>query len=230
MKERIYSIPLTDALNEGCGCILCTIEKKLQEDAVSYYLGPSLMEPDNREITNDKGFCPTHLKMLLSGNNRLGLALILETHMLELAKKIKPVKKSGLFSKDTDAVLTSQSLFNAVKSCALCDKLNMQMKDVAGNLAYLWKEENDFRNMFEQNGNLCLEHASLVISVCDDELGGKKREEFIKIILEGQKNALNELYDDLHAFTLSFDYRNTEKPSKKVNESVDSTVKHLSKF
>ena len=35
MKERIYSIPLTDALREGDGCILCTIEKKLEEDALA---------------------------------------------------------------------------------------------------------------------------------------------------------------------------------------------------
>ena len=35
MKERIYSIPLTDALKENCGCILCTLEKQLEEYAVN---------------------------------------------------------------------------------------------------------------------------------------------------------------------------------------------------
>ena len=230
MKERIYSIPLTDALRENCGCILCTIEKKLEEDAAIYYLGPSLMEPDNREITNDKGFCKRHMKMLLEGANRLGLALMLETHISELKKKIKPALKQTLFSKSTDALLTASTIQEAIDSCALCDKLSAQMKDAAGNLSYLWKEDKDFRRMFEESANLCLEHSALVLSVCDKELGGKKREEFINMILDGQKNELDALYDDLHSFTLFFDYRNTEKPSKKVSESVESAVKYLSKF
>ena len=62
MKERIYSIPLTEALEENSGCPLCTLEKKLQEQAVEYFLGPSMMEPDSREMTNEKGFCKNHKK------------------------------------------------------------------------------------------------------------------------------------------------------------------------
>lgn len=230
MKERIYSIPLTDALNENCGCILCSIEKKLEEDGVTYFLGPSLMEPDNREMTNDKGFCRRHLNMLLDGNHRLGLALILETHVKELSKKLEMKNKTGIFSKGTDTKKMSEDALSTVHSCALCDKLSSQMKDAAGNLAYLWNEESDFKAKFESSSALCPEHMALALSVCDKELGGKKRDEFAKMLLSQQKKALDSLYDDLHAFTLSFDYRNTGKPDKNVSESVQRTVRHLTKY
>ena len=230
MKERIYSIPLTDALNDGCGCILCIIEKKLEQDGITYFLGPSLMEPDNREITNDKGFCRRHLNMLLEGNHRLGLALILETHVKAFSKKLNIKKKSGLFPKGIDTDAMSRDLYNALHSCALCDKLSSQMADAAGNLAYLWDKESDFKNKFENSSALCPQHMALALSACKKELSTKKCEEFTQLLINQQKNTLDSLYDDLHAFTLSFDYRNTEKPDKNIADSVPRAVKHLTKF
>ena len=124
MKERIYSIPLTDALRENCGCILCTLEKKLESDALEYFLGPSMMEPDGRELTNEKGFCRRHLPMLFEKGNRLGLALVLETYVKELSEKITVEKKNGFMKKGYDASLTAKKLTDAAVSCALCDKMN----------------------------------------------------------------------------------------------------------
>lgn len=231
MKERIYSIPLTDALRENCGCILCTLEKKLEGDALGYFLGPAMMEPDIREITNEKGFCRRHLPMLFDKGNRLGLALVLETHVKELSEKMTAEKKSGFMQKGHDAALTAKKLLDTAKSCALCDKMNSQMDDAAGNLAYLWEQDSDFRDLFMLQGKLCPEHAGLVISVCDKEISGKLRDAFIESILYNQKKQLDSLYDDLHEFVLSFDYRNTEKPlSEKVSQSVQNAVKYLSKY
>lgn len=230
MKERIYSIPLTDALRDGCGCILCTIEKKLEADALEYFLGPSMMEPDGRELTNEKGFCRRHLPMLFDKGNRLGLALVLETHVKELSDKIELVKKSGFMQKGYDGQLTAKKIADTVSSCTLCDKLNAQMTDAAGNLAYLWEQEKDFRTMFENRGSLCPDHAATVLDVCEKEISGKNRDAFIEAIVNTQKKQLDELYDDLHEFVLSFDYRNAEKPlSDKASQSVQNAVKHLSK-
>lgn len=230
MKERIYSIPLTDALNEGCGCILCTLEKKLEQDAVTYFLGPSLMEPDNREITNDKGFCPRHMKMLVEGNHRLGLALILETHVKEFSKKMELKKNTGVFAKGIDTRSSAQAILKSVKSCALCDKLNSNLRDAAGNLAYLWNAEPDFKKKFEESGELCAEHMALVLSVCEKELSGKKRDEFASTLISMQKKILDTLYEDLHSFTLAFDYRSSGKPDEKATSSIPRAVEYLTKF
>lgn len=230
MKERIYSIPLTDALRENCGCILCTIEKKLEDDALNYFLGPAMMEPDTREITNEKGFCRRHLPMLFDKGNRLGLALVLETHVKDMSDKLKAEKKSGFGKKKNDAGLTAKKLLDRASSCALCDKMNAQMEDAAGNLAYLWEQEADFRDLFMLQGTLCPEHAGLVLSACDKEISGKLRDAFIESIIYSQKKQLDSLYKDLHEFVLSFDYRNSDKPlSDKASKSVETAVKYLSK-
>lgn len=227
MKERIYSIPLTDALRENCGCIMCTLEKNLEENAIQYFLGPSLMEPDGRELTNKEGFCRRHMKMLLEGNHRLGLALMLETHIPELIKNFK-LKKKGVFG-SYDLKEASEKLYAAQKSCAVCNKLSSQLTDAARNLVYLWKQEEDFKKGFEESSGLCLEHMALVLSVCEKELG-TKASEFAKMLVNLQKSRFTELKDDVHEFTLSFDYRNTQKPSEKVASSVNTAAQMLVKF
>ncbi|MBE7054592.1 MAG: hypothetical protein E7392_00575 [Ruminococcaceae bacterium] len=231
MKERIYSIPLTEALEENCGCILCTLEKRLEEQACEYFLGPSMMEPDSREITNEKGFCRRHMRMLFDRNNRLSLALMLETHVKETQNKLTVKKDKGLLNKKSAAFLTGEDIYSITKSCALCDKLNSQMYAAAGNLAYLWSCEDDFRKKFESTGGLCLEHTALVLSACDNELHSKKKDEFIKLLISMQQEELSRLYDNLHAFTISFDYRNAGKElSQNEKESVHTAIKHLTKY
>lgn len=231
MKEHIYSIPLSEALEQNCGCILCILENKLEEQAVEYFLGPSMMEPDGRELTNEKGFCRRHMGMLFEKKNRLGLALMLETHVRELEKKLGVSKKAGIFSKESAAGLTSDSIYKITNSCALCDKLNSQMSDAAGNLAYLWDKEEDFCKMFENSAGLCLEHTALAAKSCDGELGGKKKDEYLSLLIKKQKEQLASLYEDLHGFTLSFDYRNADKElSQGEKESVHTAVKHLTKY
>ncbi|HOK42309.1 MAG TPA: DUF6062 family protein, partial [Thermoclostridium caenicola] len=89
MKERIYTIPITEAFEQDTECPLCVCEKKLEQDALEYALGPSLMEPDSRMETNRMGFCAHHFtKLYNSQKNRLGLGLIIETHLAEQAAVI----------------------------------------------------------------------------------------------------------------------------------------------
>lgn len=231
MKEHIYTIPITEALVENCGCILCTIEKKLENDALEYFLGPSLMEPDGRELTNKNGFCKKHFDAMLTRNNRLGLALMLETHLGEIAKNIEPKKKGGMFSKESAASLTADGIYAITDACALCDKVAEQMRAVANNLAYLWGREDEFKNKFEASNGLCLKHTALAIEMSNGAIGGKAREEYIETLIDMQKDKLNKLSQDVHAFTLSFDYRNAGKKltDDEVN-SVANAIKHLTEY
>ncbi len=230
MKERIYSIVLTDALNEECGCLLCTLEKRFEEDACEFFLGPAMMEPDHRELTNEKGFCKRHLPMLFDKGNRLGLALVLETHVKELSKKFVLAKKNGFMKKAFDAQAISDNLMLSCTSCAMCDKINTQLKEAAANFAYMCDEEKDFRDKFEKQGLLCPEHTCLVLSVCEKEVKSKNRDAFIEMLAKKQEDFLNGLYDDLHEFVLSFDYRNAGKElSENASTSVQNAVNHLSK-
>ena len=54
--EKIYMIPVNDAYSEPGGCPICRLRDKAETNYLEYYLGPSLMEPDTRKITNKTGF------------------------------------------------------------------------------------------------------------------------------------------------------------------------------
>ena len=71
MKEKIYTIPVNDAFSSDCECPICSMYKALEDDAVSYTMGPSYMEDDIRAVTDKKGFCQKHLKKVYDCENRL---------------------------------------------------------------------------------------------------------------------------------------------------------------
>ena len=82
MKEKIYMIPVNDAYRSTQGCPLCQLKRTVESSSLDYFLGPSLMEPDVRVSTNTTGFCGQHLKKMYGKEiNRLGLGLMLHTHM-----------------------------------------------------------------------------------------------------------------------------------------------------
>lgn len=231
MKDRIYTIPLTDAVNKKCGCVLCILEEDMEKKAVDYFLGPSLMEPDGRMVTNEKGFCRRHINMLLKSGNRLGLALTLETHTDAAAKKLNTVKKKGLFSSKTDYSEIQDSIEKLCLSCALCDKLNAQIEAAARNLVFLIDTESDFKEKFDASDGLCLPHSATVLREAAKELHGKRLSEFSEYICAGQQSDLLELKRRLHEFAVSFDYRhNGEETSEEASGSVEKTVKKLGKY
>lgn len=97
MKEKIYTIPVTEAFEQDCECPLCLLQSRLEKEYTDYYLGPALMEPDSRIDTNKRGFCRRHFEMLYNRQeNRLGLALETHTHLKEKLAEIKELGKDIL--------------------------------------------------------------------------------------------------------------------------------------
>lgn len=228
MKERIYSIMLTDALEDKCACALCTVEQKLERNAEEYFLGPSVMEPDGRILTNESGYCRRHINMLYNMGNRLSLALTLETHVQYLSQLMQAPRKSGIIKKRADGSLLP--FINAARGCALCKKLDEQMRTAARNFTGLFSEEADFRTEFYNGAGLCAEHTALALECASEELSGKRLEEFYAAFLKKQREKLEALYKDLNEFTMSFDYRNSKKElGENAKKSVEHTVKALVK-
>jgi len=233
MKERIYSIPLTDALNEDCDCIMCRVAKNMEESNLDYFLGPSMMEPECRMVTNNRGFCQRHLHALYERGNRLSLALMLDTHLEEvrtrLKRKTKHFKVGGQAFGGTKKSIASISdeLGKIVSSCAVCDKLDREIKAAAGNLVYLWSSENDFRRKFSESKGLCLPHMKLVLEESTGELSGRTLDEFVKELCNLQTSRLDELNEDVHWFTQKYDYRNQDAPWGNAKDALPRAVKKL---
>ena len=135
MKEKLYTIPLNDAVNEGDECPFCVIERKLEQDMLDFVLGScaSYMESDVRDATDREGMCRAHFKKMFDYGNTLGNAWILKTHYLrtiremeEQMKHFKPVKmtvKERLL-KGGEEPKTSMGAWVTQKeeSCYICNR------------------------------------------------------------------------------------------------------------
>ena len=234
MKERIYSRPLTDALNEDCDCIMCKVTKTMEDNNIDYFLGPSMMEPECRMVTNNRGFCPRHLSALYERGNRLSLALMLDTHLEEvrarMKRKTKHFKLSGFASGGAKKSLEKiyGEIDKIVSTCAVCDKLDKEIEAACGNLVYLWDKEKEFRSKFVQSKGLCLPHMKMVLEASADELSGRALEEFVKELCALQSSRLDELNEDVHWFTQKYDYKNQDAPWGNAKDALPRAVKKLS--
>ena len=219
MKEQIYTIPINEAFDEICECPLCVIERQLEKEAIEYELGAAMMEPDHRMESNEKGFCKKHLEMMFENPNKLSLALVLDTHLAEVRNKISTLKteKKGLFKKE------KPSISETVESCIVCEKINKTMERYCDVLAAMWKDEPDFRKKFDESFGFCIPHFNMLLKYGNGD--------FQKVLIEKEEKELARINDDIHKFTLKFDYRNrdmewgTAKDAPK--RSVEKTVGYI---
>ena len=91
MRYHIDTIPVWDAMKLDGECLLCALERKTELGEAERYLGASVMEPDVRVKVNDRGFCRKHHAMLFAMSNRLGHALMLESHTIEIREKLAKI-------------------------------------------------------------------------------------------------------------------------------------------
>lgn len=201
-KETIYTIPINEAFEKMSECPLCEIQKKLELDAVEYALGPAMMEPDHREMSNEKGYCNQHYSMLFKAENKLPLALVLDTHLEELRKIVSGMKnpeKKGLFKKTEVAT----SLSGTVSSCMVCEKVNKTMSRYIKNLIDMWQTDDEFKKKLENSKGFCIPHFELLYKSTNNA-------EFKKALAKKEEAELMRIQDDIHKFTLKFDYRNRD--------------------
>lgn len=234
MKEKIYTIPLSEAYEEeNLECPFCFLEERLEREAVEYSLGAAMMEPDFRIISNEKGFCRRHFQDMLKEQKALSLALVLDTHLNEVVKNLKEAAKDSsskkLFSKNTDdKVLDNLEKVNS--SCVICDRIDGTMKKFAEVFWYLYKTEAEFKKKVLASKGFCLPHFNLIMSMIDAELKGKEKEASRKEILDLEIENLERINDEVNWFTKKFDYRFTNEPWKNSKDAPQRAIQKLSKF
>ena len=134
MAEKIYTIPINEAFdkaiqNEPCDCPFCLLQEMLEQNELEIIMGASMMEPDIRIETNKKGFCKHHFDQMYERGNRLGLALILESHVAEVEKKIF----EGGTLLDGKGEKEQAKLDSLERSCYVCDRVNLSFLKMMDN-------------------------------------------------------------------------------------------------
>lgn len=219
MKDKIYTIPVNEAFDESSECPLCSLKKRLEDEAVEYALGAAMMEPDYRVMSNEKGYCNKHFGMLFKKPNKLSLALTMDTHMQELQKKIDALtnaaledkeKKSSFFKKEKDSHLNEalRPFKESVQSCLICEKLDYTMERYVRVFFQMYKEDREFREKTEKSKGFCLVHFTYLLEEGKKHLSQNDFKNFSLWLCEKEKAELERVHRDVHNFTLKFDYRN----------------------
>ncbi len=217
MKEKIYTIPLSDSFDNTEMCPFCFLEDKLERESVEYALGPSMMEPDSRQESNEKGFCRKHLNMMLKKNEKLSLALMLTTHLEHIREQLGKMKfpENGGFMKKGKAGDIS-GIEKCTDGCVICEKMEYNTKRYAEVFHYLCRKEPEFREKVKRCENLCLPHGVMLLK-------DAKREE-AELVAELLKKSLDVNIAELKAFVDLFDYRAKKDNMDMHREAVKNAV------
>ncbi len=231
MKEQLYTIPVNDAFAVDCECPVCSMYDSLERDAIEFTMGPSYMEDDIRMETNKIGFCGHHVKQLYKHQNRLGLALILHTHMQrtnrdleELLSSDKPAKK-GLFSKKTENVSpVTEYIENLNHSCYICNRIDRIFSRYLATIYHCYEHDEEFRRKFASSKGFCTKHFGMLYEGAPSALSGKRLPEFIQTLNQVYLTNMKRVTDDLEWFTDKFDYRNEDKPWKNSKDALPRSM------
>lgn len=229
MLEKIYTIPVNEAFeasrdDPACGCPLCSLYNKLEENELDRILGAALMEPDVRIETNAQGFCDTHFKMMFVRKNRLGLGLMLESHLSEVAKG----QKNKQFTLKGAGVEQEEKLEKLEHSCYICSRIEQSYKKMIATVLYLWENDKDFRTKCEAQPFFCLPHYRRLIAEARTSINKKTFSAFYEQI-SGIENAyLEKIGGDVSWFCKKFDYRYSDEPWYDSKDAVERAIRFLS--
>ncbi|MCL1882354.1 MAG: DUF6062 family protein [Defluviitaleaceae bacterium] len=232
MPDHIHTIPVLDALREPKNCAFCVMKEKLESDAIQFMMGSSYMEDDVRMETNKVGFCKNHLEAMYKEQNRLGLGLMLHTHMQQLNKDIGNIISGRIpvsfFGKDQSGTVTrlKKHLEKTHESCYVCKKVSGTFKRYIDTFFYIWGKGGEDAKLISAQNGYCVPHFIELLEAAE-KLGRGKREKFLDEMLLVQQKRLLEMEEDLEWFTLKFDHKNADEPWKNAKDALPRALNLL---
>ena len=228
--EQIYTIPVNEAFDasaadHSCGCPMCALYRKLEENELDLILGASMMEPDVRIKTNDQGFCRTHYDMMFVRKNRLGMALTLESHLAELKKDLTAGLVGNLLGRPDQKPLKRITALE--RSCYVCSRIDFHFQHMAETVVLLFDAEKTFAEKLKSQPYLCLPHYRLLLEKGGARLQKKKMADFTAILQGVVMHYLDTLSEDVSWFCKKFDYRYDKEPWKNSKDSVERAMAFL---
>ncbi len=238
MKEKLYTIDVNDAWKAGDECPFCYLERKLEQDTISFVLGSSYMESDIREQTDQIGFCRVHTKKMYDYGNYLGNAWILKTRMKYLNQNLKermkeysPEKKSFLskWKKTEEGKLPEPIRFikEQESHCYICQRMDMTYQRYLDTFIYMVKQDGEFLKKIEQSKGMCMHHFAQVLEKCEQKLDGAEKEKIVLLLYQKMSENLDRIQEDIDWFIEKYDYRNADADWKNSKDAVPRTMQKI---
>ncbi len=237
MKEKLYTIPLNEAMDENDECPLCVVERNLERDLLDYCLGSgaSYMESDTRDDTDREGFCRDHFKKMFDYGNALGNAWILKTHykkvimqMDEALKKFSAPSGKKLFSRsEAGGDSVCRWIEKRGETCYICKRMEETYERYLDTFFVLYKKDEAFREKLKNSKGFCLPHFGDIMKKSADSIDDKEKGGFYEMLFELQKKNMERVSADVDWFVEKFDYRNENEPWKDSKDAVQRAMQKL---
>ena len=239
MKEKLYTIPLNDAVNAGDECPFCFIADDLERDQIDFVLGScaSYMESDVREITDREGFCKEHFKKMFDYGNTLGNAWILKTHYMKICKDFASVSKGYVPGKKniTAKILKKSAGDNAIvdyingckESCYICKHNAEIFERYMDTFFILYRKDPAFKEKILQSKGFCLSHFGDLCEGADKRLDGVELQEFYNAMIPLMQSGLDRLFEDVSWMVEKFDYLNKDADWKNSKDAIQRGMQKL---
>ena len=226
--EQIYTIPVNEAFdlvseNGECGCPICLLYKKLQRDEIDKILGASMMEPDIRQMTNEEGFCLSHYEIMLTKKRMLGMALMMESHLADVKKRMLG---SVIIGDKRRAAISS--LGELEESCYVCSRIDKNLEAMISTVVYLFESDGEFKKKFLKAPYFCLPHYRRMLEYASKRMSKRSYSEFYDAAFAVNERYIDTLTSDVSWFCKKFDYRYDSEPWYNSKDSVKRSVKFLS--
>lgn len=236
MKERLYTIELTDALKSGDECPFCYIERKLEQTTIEYVLGSSYMESDTRNHTDRQGFCRKHTKMMYDYGNSLGNAWILKSRLEHLRTGLKaqmngykPEQSAPFWNRKKWKGEGSIStwIHDEESRCYICGRIKNTYDRVLDTFVHMMKREKEFLQMLKQSKGCCVHHFADLVDICDKKLDLKEKEVLFPVLFTQMEEELNRIQGDIDWLIEKYDYRNADAGWKNSRDAVPRAMQKI---
>ena len=239
MKEKLYTIPLNEAVAANDECPFCFIERKLEQDTLDFVLGngSSYMEADMRDLTDKAGFCREHFKKMYTYGNTLGNAWILKTHYMRILEGMKKnmegykppkisfrekMKKNG---ESTNPIVNWIS--EKEDSCYFCNIFKDHYDRYMDTFFYLYEKDPEFADKIKNSKGFCLPHFKDMCLAADEKLNDKNKESFYEECVPLMMENMKRVFEDVSWMVEKFDYVNKDADWKNSRDAIQRGMQKL---
>ncbi len=225
MAEQLYTIPVNDAFTADCECPLCHLNDELERNAIDYTMGPSYMEDDNRAETDRLWFCRNHARILYGEKNRLGLALMMNTHNNKVIADLKKLSgqkptASGLLKRNKQSSPVGDYISKLEASCFICERIEKTVPRYVDTVFHLWKKDKEFLDKFKGCKGFCTYHYGMLFEASADKLSKAQLDEFLEALNKVYFENMERVNGDVSWFIDKFDYRFKDEPWKNSKDAL----------
>jgi hypothetical protein len=190
------------------------------------------MEPNVRVQTNRQGFCPAHFRMLYDGENKLGLGLVVHTHLQQILPEIGALLDGLVRAAEgrrlKDRVGAAAARLESLRhSCFICGLLREDTERYVFTILYLWSRDPGFSAVFRASSGFCIPHFVTVLDRASKSMRADRFRRWLTEAIPLMKGSLAGVEKDLCAFTQLHQADNAGLGTDAVRSALARTLQKI---